>query len=68
MMRIIIWFLIKHADAELIEMVLDAVYKRKEELFPEWEIMYVALPRKDREKRLRYLAWMYRTELEHTKV
>lgn len=61
-------YFIKCADAELIETVLDAVYKRKEELFPEWEIIYVALPRKSRDERRGYLEWMLRMESERGNV
>lgn len=68
MIRKIIRYLIKRADAELIETVLDAVYKRKEELFPEWEIIYVALPRKDRDERRGYLEWILWMESERGNV
>ena len=68
MIRKIIRYFIKCADAELIETLLDAVYKRKEELFPEWEIIYVALPRKSRDERRGYLEWMLRMESERGNV
>ena len=45
-----------------------AVYQRKEELFPDWEIVYIALPKNDRKKRCEYLEWMLRTEKENQDV
>lgn len=64
----ILKFLIGHADTELTEMVLQEVYQRKEELFPDWEIVYVALPKKDRNKRREYLEWMLEKEIENQDV
>lgn len=60
----IVRFLIGHADAELTETVYDAAYRRKSELYPEWEIVYIALPKKDRKKRREYLEWMLGMEFE----
>ena len=37
--------MISQADAEEIDILLDAVMKKKRELYPEWELVYYAQPR-----------------------
>ena len=42
---------IRCADPEEIEKLISAVLQRKRELFPEWDVVYFALPKKDKEER-----------------
>ncbi len=42
---------IQKADRVTIDAVLNAALIRKMELYPEWEIIYLALSRDDKEKR-----------------
>lgn len=44
---------IRCADPEEIEKLISAVLRRKRELFPEWDVVYFALPKKDKEERKR---------------
>lgn len=55
---------ISEADAVFIEDILTAAMKRKQLLYPGWEIRYLAMPRgTDREERNRYeQAWRALTE------
>ena len=39
------------ADSEMIDMILDAAMNRKRELYPEWEMVYLALPKNDPQER-----------------
>ena len=48
---------ISKADSAQIDGLMDAVFARKRELYPQWDIQYVALPKDDwdeREKILKY--------------
>lgn len=42
---------IRKADQKEIDRLLDAVILRKRELFPNWEILYLALPKDDTQQR-----------------
>ena len=53
---------IEKANAEEIEQILDAAFARKERLFPDWEIDYIALPRRDWEERQRILEYILKME------
>ena len=39
------------ADAESVDRMLDAVFSRRRELFPKWDMIYLALPRNNPEER-----------------
>ena len=38
---------IRKADSVEIDILMDAVFDRKRILYPEWDIQYLALPKKD---------------------
>lgn len=42
-------------DADTIEKLTDAVFERKRELFPQWDIVYLAMPKNNWEERKRIL-------------
>lgn len=42
---------IRKADSVEIDILMDAVFDRKRILYPEWDIQYLALPKKDWVKR-----------------
>ena len=44
---------IEKADENMVNCILDAVFDRRSELFPAWETVYFALPRNDKEERIR---------------
>ena len=44
---------IQSADASELEDILDAAIKRKRELFPDWDILYLAIPKNDVDERMR---------------
>ena len=44
---------IQSADASELEDILDAAIKRKRELFPDWDILYLAIPKNDADERMR---------------
>ena len=39
------------ADAESVDRILNAIFTRRRELFPEWDMIYLALPRNNPEER-----------------
>lgn len=42
-------------DADTIEKLTDVVFERKRELFPQWDIVYLTLPKNNWEERKRIL-------------
>ena len=48
--------LIQHADASQTDAILDAAISRRHELFPGWDMHYVAIPKEDAEERKRILS------------
>lgn len=57
--------LLMHANTEQIDAVLQAAVKRREELHPEWDMTYIALPKNDPEKRMEMLLEMVNLEQNH---
>jgi len=43
--------LLESANIKQVNRVLNAAVKRREELLPDWEMTYIALPKKDRKLR-----------------
>lgn len=50
---------IREADKEEIDSLILDINARYEELYPDWDISYVALPKKDVEERKRILAFAF---------
>lgn len=48
----------KSANQEEIDRILDEAIKRRKELFPGWDMMYIALPKEDLEERKRILEYI----------
>lgn len=46
---------IEHADEDAVNCILDAVFDRRLDLFPEWETIYFVLPRYNNNERRRIL-------------
>lgn len=42
---------IETANAMETEVLMDVVFERKRQLFPDWEMIYLALPKEDRVRR-----------------
>ena len=53
---------IMQADGELTDALLQAVLERRKLLFPDWEMLYIALPKQDAEKRAAILKGMLELE------
>ena len=51
---------IRKADPAEIDMILEAAVARKRELYPQWEMVYIALPKNDPEERKRTLEWVWK--------
>ena len=47
------------AQPKEIDELLDAVLERKRELYPQWEINYLAIPKGDCQEQKQTLAWMF---------
>ena len=58
----------KNADDTQVEQILNAALDRKRELFPDWDIQYLAVPKhdyKERQLTLEYIVrWMNATPLD----
>ena len=63
MMDRIVCVLIGRASQKRTDMVLNAAMKRKRELFPDWDIVYMALPKNSPEERVKLLQRILETEL-----
>lgn len=59
---------INRADAVLTDILMDAVFARKRQLFPDWEICYIALPKEDREERENTLKMLLELEQKAQKL
>ena len=42
---------ISRAGAETVDQILDAAFKRRRELFPDWDMIYFALPKNNPKER-----------------
>ena len=51
---------IRNADTTEIGDILEAAVQRKRELYPEWEMVYLALPKNDPQERKRTLEWVWK--------
>lgn len=50
---------IRQADPAEIGDILETAVARKRELYPQWEMVYIALPKNDPEERKRTLEWVW---------
>jgi len=62
MLNKLVLYYIERACRKQIDEILNAAMRRKETLFPNWEICYLALPKNDRENRQRILEKMLELE------
>ena len=53
---------IAQADEDSIEDILTAAMKRKQQLYPDWDIRYLAVPRTGEERQRYERAWKALTE------
>ena len=53
-------YYIQNATPAEIDVIMDAVFKRKQILYPDWDIQYLAVPLDDREDRRRTLEFVAR--------
>ena len=53
---------IMQADEILLDEILEAAVSRRRQLYPDWEMLYFALPKQDRQKWPEYLAEMLELE------
>ena len=51
---------IKNTDGIQVELILNAVLERKRELFPDWDIQYLAVPKHDDKERQLTLEYIIR--------
>ena len=51
---------IKNTDGIHVELILNAVLERKRELFPDWDIQYLAVPKYDSKERQLTLEYIIR--------
>lgn len=54
--------LLSGASAEQTDAVLRAAVKRRQELYPDWDVAYVALPKNDTKRRSEMLREMLKFE------
>ena len=53
---------IRNADSTQIDILLEAAFARKRELYPQWDIQYMVLPRDDWEERRKILDYVLEME------
>lgn len=53
---------ISQADEDFIEDILTAAMKRKQQLYPDWDIRYLAVPRTGEERQCYERVWRVLTE------
>jgi hypothetical protein len=53
---------ISNADIAQIDILLEAAFARKRELYPQWDIQYMALPKDDWEERRKILEFALEME------
>ena len=53
---------IAEADEDFIEDILTAAMKRKQQLYPDWDIRYLAVPRTGEERQRYERVWRVLTE------
>jgi len=46
---------IENADEDTVNCILDAVFDRRMDLFPQWDVIYFSVPRYDKQERRRIL-------------
>ena len=51
---------IQNATPAEIDVIMDEVFKRKQKLYPDWDIQYLAVPLEDREDRRKTLEFAVR--------
>jgi len=59
---------IRHANKRELEITLEAAKEREKALYPEWEVISIALPRNDWEHRRYCLDLLLKMENEHRKA
>ena len=58
---------ISNADSAQIDIILEAAFARKRELYPQWDIQYMALPKDDLEERRKILEFVMEMEARSRK-
>ena len=58
---------ISNADSAQIDILLEAAFARKRELYPQWDIQYMALPKNDWEERRKIMEFMLEMETRFRK-
>ena len=58
---------ISNADSAQIDILLEAAFARKRELYPQWDIQYMALPKDDWEERRKIMEFMLEMEARFRK-
>ena len=53
---------IGNADGYEIDEVLDALHRRYQKLYPDQEVIFLSLPRKDRQERRRRIAFLQKED------
>ena len=53
---------ISNADVAQIDILLEAAFARKRELYPQWDIQYMAMPKDDWEERRKILEFALEME------
>lgn len=53
---------IDQADSVETEVLMEVIFERKRQLYPDWDICYLALPKEDWEKRKKILHGILRLE------
>ena len=51
---------IECADAEKVEDIISAAFKRKRELYPQWDLIYLAMPKNKPEERKATLEYFWK--------
>ena len=54
--------LLRSANVKQVDAVLKAAGERRGELFPQWEVIYLSLPKNDPERRLEMLRQILKIE------
>ena len=53
---------IEQADGELVDEIIQALQRRYQKLYPQWEVMFLSVPREDCEERRRILERIFQME------
>lgn len=68
---IILKFMLKRialADSDELDEIIKAVVQRKSVIFPEWESLWVSLPRNDKEARIEQIRQMLQFCRRHGRI